>query len=59
MPLPGQTHFLYLAAGVSDEARQVLRVRDRYVIGLPSPGPHTDGGEENVLALMSFKHIHM
>ena len=59
MPSPGQVHFLYLAAAASEE-RQVLRVRDRNVIGLPSPSPDTDGGEEgdrNVLALQAPSHV--
>ena len=59
MSSPGQVHFLYLAPAVSEE-RQVLRVRDRNVIGLPSSSPDTDGGEEggrNVLALQAPSHV--
>ena len=60
MPSPGQVHFLYLAAATVSDERQVLRVRDRYVIGLPSPSPDIDGREEedkNVLALQAPSHV--
>ena len=51
----------YLAAAAADE-RQVLKVRDRYVIGLPSPSPDTGGREEedkNVLALQASSQVEL